>query len=138
MGGSLELSPKIPGALRLRVYFRLARETDRHIIDIDHFVPKVVGGPGNIEENLVPVSLNLNRAKSARIPSGLFEVAALREELRNLVPHQFRGGEPRMLGGPEPRDAAKKIVAAVNGQESLDDIRAFYREVVEHHFGRQS
>jgi hypothetical protein len=121
-GKSLELSPKIPGAVRLRVYQRLARKADRHMIDVDHFVPKVVGGPGNIEENLVPISYSLNRAKSGRIPSGLFDVAASFTELRHLVPQRFAGKEPTMLNRPEHREAAKKVVAAVNGREDLNEI----------------
>lgn len=133
-GQTLQLSPNIPGAVRLRVYQRLAKKSDLHIIDVDHFVPRVVGGPGNIEENLVPVSFSLNRAKNARIPSGLFDVASTQTDLSLHVPGKFTGGEPRYLHGPDVRDAAKKVVAAVNRREDLDAVRAFYQAVVNHHF----
>lgn len=130
------LTSEIPGVVRLKVYQQLARATDRHIIDVDHFVPKSVGGPGNLEENLVPVSYSLNRAKRDRIPSGLFLVAAKDDELRRFVPPELREGGPKIL----PLDSvisglARKVVAEVNSRSDVGSIRDFYARVKKLHFG---
>ena len=131
------LTDKIPGAVRLRVYQQLARAADRHIIDIDHFVPRSVGGPGNLEENLVPVSFRLNRAKSDRIPRGLFVESSHHDELCNLLPADWESGDS-FLSGARYRDAAKKIVAVVKSWPDLETIKAFYAAVKAHHFDRTS
>ena len=134
---SPNLDPEIPGAVRLRVYQQLAQAADRHIIDIDHFVPRSVGGPGNIEENLVPVSYRLNRYKSDRIPRGLFVVSSEYDELRDLLPVDWQSSEEDFLRGAKYTDAAKKIVRdVVNVWSDLEMIKEFYAAVKTYHFGR--
>ena len=72
-----KLDPKIPGDLRLRIHsFFNQNSPIGHLIDIDHFVPKSAGGPGNIIENLVPVGFSLNRYKSNLIPRSFFMIAS--------------------------------------------------------------
>lgn len=71
-----KLDKEIPGDLRLRIHsFFNQNSSIGHIIDIDHFVPKSAGGPGNIIENLVPVGFSLNRYKSDLVPKSFFETA---------------------------------------------------------------
>ena len=71
-----KLQKDIPGDLRLRIHsFFNQSSSIGHLIDIDHFVPKSVGGPGNIIENLVPVGFSLNRYKGDLVPRSFFEVA---------------------------------------------------------------
>lgn len=72
-----KLDPEIPGDLRLRIHsFFNQNSKIGHLIDIDHFVPKSAGGPGNIIENLVPVGFSLNRYKSNLIPKSFFVIAS--------------------------------------------------------------
>lgn len=71
-----KLEKNIPGDLRLRIHsFFNQNSSIGHIVDIDHFVPKSAGGPGNIIENLVPVGFSLNRYKSDLVPRSFFEIA---------------------------------------------------------------
>ena len=80
-----KLDPKIPGDLRLKIYsFFNQNYSIGHLIDVDHFVPKSAGGPGNIIENLVPIGLSLNRYKSDSIPRSFFEVALNDDFKRNF------------------------------------------------------
>ena len=80
-----KLDPKIPGDLRLKIYsFFNQNYSIGHLIDVDHFVPKSAGGPGNIIENLVPIGLSLNRYKSDSIPRSFFEVALNEDFKRNF------------------------------------------------------
>jgi hypothetical protein len=71
-----ELSPIISPKLRTQIQLKFNSVSKEFVYDVDHFIPKYVGGPGNIEENLIPLSLSVNRWKSNRIPSGLFFVAS--------------------------------------------------------------
>lgn len=71
-----KLQREIPGDLRLKIYsFFNQNSSIGHLVDIDHFVPKSAGGPGNIIENLVPVGFSLNRYKSDLMPRSFFEIA---------------------------------------------------------------
>jgi len=71
-----ELKLDIPSRLRFELHALFNKEINvSHWIDIDHLVPKSVGGPGNIIENLVPISFSLNRYKSNSIPVNFFQVA---------------------------------------------------------------
>jgi len=69
-----DLKPNISSLLRTQLWsYFTKRKGIGHIVDIDHFVPKSVGAPGNIVENLVPIGFSLNRYKSDSIPKGFFE-----------------------------------------------------------------
>ena len=71
-----KLQKDIPGDLRLRIHsFFNQNSSIGHLIDIDHFIPKSVGGPGNIVENLVPIGFSLNRYKGDLVPRSFFETA---------------------------------------------------------------
>lgn len=61
--------PEIPGKLRFEIHSLINKnDTSAFWYDIDHLVPKSVGGPGNIIENLVPIGFSLNRYKNSSIP----------------------------------------------------------------------
>jgi hypothetical protein len=75
---NIELKLDIPSSLRFELHALFNRKIDvNHWIDIDHLVPKSVGGPGNIKENLVPIGFSLNRYKNDSIPVDFFQVAKL-------------------------------------------------------------
>jgi|TARA_B110000091_G_scaffold15541_1_gene14689 hypothetical protein len=133
-----KLDPKIPGDLRLKIYsFFNQNYSIGHLIDVDHFVPKSVGGPGNIIENLVPIGLSLNRYKSDSIPRSFFEVA-----LNNDFKTNFKVFEKQILkllknnekfiskkDYPNSIDLARKMNAVVSEWKKMDEIKNFYFEV---------
>ena len=133
-----KLDPKIPGDLRLKIYsFFNQNYSIGHLIDVDHFVPKSVGGPGNIIENLVPIGLSLNRYKSDSIPRSFFEVA-----LNNDFKTNFKVFEKQILkllknnekffrkkDYPNSIDLAREMNAVVSEWKKMDEIKNFYFEV---------
>lgn len=48
---------------------------DGKSIDRDHFIPQIVGGLGNIVENILPIPASWNRSKNAKIPKSLITIA---------------------------------------------------------------
>ena len=104
-----------------------------HIIDIDHFVPKSLGGPGNIEENLVPVGLSLNRYKSNQVPSGLFNYAYLVSEDFRLRCSKIEIEQNKYYKDAKSKGMAKIITAKINMKEELNEIRNIYREIKKFH-----
>ena len=133
-----KLDPKIPGDLRLKIHsFFNQNYSIGHLIDIDHFVPKSAGGPGNIIENLVPIGLSLNRYKSDSIPRSFFEVALNEDFKRN-----FKVFEKEILklsknnkkfirkkDHPNLIHLAREMNALVSKWEKMDEIKKFYFEV---------
>ena len=133
-----KLDPKIPGDLRLKIYSFLNQNYSiGHLIDIDHFIPKSAGGPGNIIENLVPIGLSLNRYKSDSIPRSFFEVALNEGFKRN-----FKVFEKEILklsknnkkfirkkDHPNLIHLAREMNALVSKWEKMDEIKKFYFEV---------
>ena len=133
-----KLDPKIPGDLRLKIYSFLNQNYSiGHLIDIDHFIPKSAGGPGNIIENLVPIGLSLNRYKSDSIPRSFFEVALNEDFKRN-----FKVFEKEILklsknnkkfirkkDHPNLIHLAREMNALVSKWEKMDEIKKFYFEV---------
>ena len=106
-----------------------------HWIDIDHFVPKSSGGPGNIIENLVPVGFSLNRYKSNSIPTGLFKVASEMPSLKKFCKEEFVEGHPGFLRKkryPTAYDNAKRINDIV-AELPIDEAKEFYRNVMQKH-----
>lgn len=129
------LSPTIPYALKLDIYgFFNTNLAVQHFIDIDHFVPKSAGGPGNIVENLVPIGLGLNRYKSNSIPKGFFMEAAKHTELKNLVNAKFTVHKNEFITEKEAIHDALFINKKIADWKSIDQIRAFYKAVLSHHF----
>lgn len=131
------LKPEIPGNLRLKIYSFFNRtHAISHLIDIDHFVPKSVGGPGNIIENLVPIGFSLNRYKNDSIPKSFF-VEATRDEYqpklsiskKDLV--KLAGLQDDFISTRKYPEA-KKIALSVNAsikKWNIGDARQFYLNV---------
>ena len=106
-------------------------------IDIDHFVPRSIGGPGNIIENLVPIGFSLNRYKSNSIPKGVFEVSLSYPELKLYVKKEYISEDQEMfLRSINSKEDAKKIISIVNsweGEEGLDRLKKFYSSILKYH-----
>jgi hypothetical protein len=133
-----KLDPKIPGDLRLKIYsFFNQNYSIGHLIDVDHFVPKSAGGPGNIIENLVPIGLSLNRYKSDSIPRSFFEVAlnddfktnfkVFEKEILKLLKNNEKF--IRKKDYPNSIDLAREMNAVVSEWKKMDEIKNFYFEV---------
>lgn len=133
-----KLNSKIPGDLRLKIYsFFNQNYSIGHLIDIDHFVPKSVGGPGNIIENLVPIGLSLNRYKSDSIPRSFFEVALNHDFKRNFTDFEkeilklLKNNEKFILKKDYPNSIhlAREMNDLVSEWKKMDKIKKFYFEV---------
>lgn len=125
-----ELNTTIPSSLKLQLYEKYNLRGDAHYFDIDHVVPASVGGPGNIEENLVPMAFGINRYKSDRIPAGLFHVAKEIGHYKGKLPSEkgyLKNGQSNW------KDEARIITMSVNN-EKVDKVRDFYRKVRNYHF----
>lgn len=134
--GVSELDLEIPKSLKLDLY-SLFNEKHKVStwIDIDHFVPKSLGGPGNIPENLVPVGFSLNRYKGNSVPSGLFVVANQYPVLKTYVKQEYLSERPQYLRGAEAKSLAEKITNEINdpAKFSIQEARDFYKSVLRHH-----
>lgn len=138
--GITAVNPEIPGDLRLKLYSLFNKKYSiSHLIDIDHFVPKSVGGPGNIAENLVPIGFSLNRYKNDSIPRSLFEIAANEAFQSNFIDIQKEILKICRLEDefiktniyPEAKELARKITSIVNAWPDLGQIKSFYLTVNE-------
>lgn len=128
-----KLESKIPNSLRLDLYSLFNKECKLSTwIDIDHFVPQSIGGPGNIPENLVPVGFNLNRYKSDLIPIGLFYVAKNYPQLEMYCEKYFFDTKDSFIKSPEITDKAIKIIEEIKTMD-MDLIRNFFKKVLEYH-----
>ena len=136
-----ELSPIIPPQLRQKIQIAFNSVSDDFVYDIDHFVPKNWGGPGNIIENLIPLNLSTNRNKSDKIPSGLFYIASTNSKISNKVESKYFNGKYHKKDGflneLDAKDDAKKITNAVKDHLSLDEIKDFYNDVRKFHYGSE-
>lgn len=132
------LKPEIPGDLRLKIYSYFNQNFSvGHLIDVDHFVPKSVGGPGNIIENLVPIGFSLNRYKSDSIPRSFFEVAInqrfkshfilFEKEILNILKNDQKFIRKKEF--PKSIDLAKKMNEKISKWENMEEIKKFYFEV---------
>lgn len=128
---SSELTKHIPTKMREEVYhiFKIQMQ-EEHIIDIDHVVPASLGGPGNIIENLIPISASINRRKSNRVPSKLFDLS---KKFGLKIPTNLNISHNRFYSEKELKDLARKIIEKIN-QQSIDEIRKDYQEVRSFHF----
>jgi hypothetical protein len=130
---STELNGKIPGYLRMDLYSMFNKRAGLGTwIDVDHFVPKSVGGPGNIAENLVPVGFSLNRYKGNAIPKGVFIVAKEFEALSKFVSNNFLASSTDFQNSAEAKEAARKICDVVNSWP-IKESRKFYLNVMKQH-----
>ena len=132
---TLELSLKIPASLRFKLFYSMNSNVDGSFVDIDHFVPKSIGGPGNIEENLHLVGLSINRRKSDQIPAGLFIVAKEMGIYAAELSTYFNTAKKLLLNGSAPfftdgvsKRAARDIVNVVNTFD-FGKIRNFYKGI---------
>lgn len=128
-----KLEPKIPNSLRLDLYSLFNKQCNLATwIDIDHFVPQSIGGPGNIPENLVPVGFNLNRYKSDYIPIGLFYVAFNYPQLQIYCEKSFFEYKKDFIKTPEATDNAKKIIDEIKKLD-IFSVRQFFKKILEYH-----
>ena len=132
------LKSDIPGDLRLKVWSFFSQNSSiGHIVDIDHFVPKSVGGPGNIIENLVPYGFSLNRSKSDFIPRSFFEVVAskdyiklfnhLKKDLDKILETKDKFIRPRKV--QKSKEIAQQINSEISNWSDIDKIKQFYYKV---------
>ena len=133
-----ELSPIIPPQLRQKIQIAFNSVSSDFVYDIDHFVPKNWGGPGNIIENLIPLNLSTNRYKSDKIPSGLFYAASSNKKISNKIESKYfkekYHKKERFLKELEAKYDAKKITNLVKEILSFEEIKTFYNEVRKFHY----
>ena len=134
-----ELKSEIPSSLRMDIYSLFNQKLRiQHWIDIDHFVPKSAGGPGNIIENLVPMGLGLNRYKSNSIPKGLFEVANKDyPHLKKFCLKSFLSSNKdflRRTSFPDALDKAQKMNQYIKKNFTINECKVFYKKVMAIHY----
>jgi hypothetical protein len=136
---SNELSSIIPPQLRQKIQIAFNSVSNDFVYDIDHFVPKKWGGPGNIIENLIPLNLSTNRNKSDKIPSGLFYVASSNKKISNKIESKYfkekYHKKDTFLKELEAKDDAKRITNAIKEILSFEEIKTFYNDVRKFHYG---
>lgn len=133
-----ELKSEIPSNLKMDIYSLFNQKLRiGHWIDIDHFVPKSAGGPGNIIENLVPIGLGLNRYKSNSIPKGLFVVANKEyPRLKKFCLKSFLSTKKNFLrrtSFPDALDKAQKMNQYIKKHFTIDECKMFYKKVMALH-----
>jgi hypothetical protein len=102
-------------------------------IDIDHHVPKSVGGPGNIIENLIPMGPSYNRAKSDSIPSYLFKYAYDAQIGIKIPKYLLDSVSPKnYTNDRESKKLANDIVLKIN--ENYETAKKAYQIIKEFHF----
>lgn len=127
----VNLTTHIPSKIRAQVYHNFKILSNEHIIDIDHFVPKDIGGPGNIIENLIPISASINRTKSNKVPSKLLDLAndfGIKRPKKLIVSHDKFYSQ-----ATEEFKLASKIVEKINNQ-SIIKLRETYKIIRDFHF----
>lgn len=124
-----QLHPYIPTSLRKALFHKYKLLSSSHLIDIDHHVPKSLNGPGNIEENLVPLSVFQNRAKSNSVPSRLFFHA----ERFNIEISKDTSIKPEnYLTSSKHLSVAKLIIEEIN--KDFDLAKQIYLDIKLFHF----
>tara|TARA_B110000902_G_scaffold23067_1_gene25644 strand:+ start:129 stop:962 length:834 start_codon:yes stop_codon:yes gene_type:complete len=126
------LTADIPSFLREKIYHMYKIKASEHVLDIDHFVPQSLGGPGNIIENLVPISASINRRKSNRVPSKLFQVG--KDNFNIDLPNNFKLGHNLFYNNPAELKIARDIISKINIIRSESEIRKIYSEIRKYHF----
>jgi HNH endonuclease len=138
---NLSLSDQITPNLRFKLQQKFNLISDDFVYDIDHFVPKSVGGPGNIEENLIPLSFSVNRNKSDSIPAGLFYVASKEESIIRHLNNPYLKAKnfdsTQYFKEGDAKTAAKQVTSIVNRWE-IDRAKLFYLAVRNFHFPKYS
>ena len=131
---SNNLNANIPMSLKMDLYsFFNKNYSISHWKDIDHFVPKSAGGPGNIIENLVPIGFNINRYKSDSIPKSFFEYANNFREFRKLIKNEWLIEKEEFIRKKHNKDAkisCEKINFIIANSWDFEKAKSFYREVL--------
>jgi|TARA_B100000959_G_scaffold135098_1_gene141951 hypothetical protein len=133
-----ELKPEIPSHLKMDLHSLFSKNLKvTHWIDIDHFVPKSSGGPGNIIENLVPIGLGLNRYKGNSVPKGLFIIANKEDKLKEFCKDRYLTAKEEFLRRPKYAnafDSACKINDRIKKSFTIEEAKIFYRSVMNRHY----
>lgn len=124
------LTSHIPTRIREDIYHKFKIVSNEHIIDIDHFVPRSIGGPGNIIENLIPISASINRRKSNHIPSKLLDLA---KEFGFDRPKGFTLSHDKFYTEKASIHLAEKIVQKINSLD-FESLKATYKRIRDFHF----
>lgn len=124
-----ELFSQIPSSVRFEVYSKYKLTADKHLIDIDHHVPKSLGGPGNIIENLVPIAAGINRYKSNFVPSALFHYG---KQFDVDVPSDLISNKLKYVKNKKGQKVAKQIISHIN--EDVDLAKEVYNKIKVAHF----
>lgn len=126
---------KIPGKLKFDIHSIINRdEKSSHWIDIDHLVPKSIGGPGNIIENLVPIGSGLNRFKSNSIPKEFLIVSKEKmgwkfdSEIENIIKND--SDELVKLNSSKNLHTHCKLINKKVKKLKFDDAKDFYFEIL--------
>ena len=125
-----QITLHIPTKIRALVYHMYKIVSTDHIIDIDHFVPRSICGPGNIIENLIPISASINRRKSNHIPCKLLDLAP---EFGFQRPKDLVVSHDKFYSDRDSLSLGKKIVEKINKQP-IADLRSTYRTIRDFHF----
>lgn len=119
----------IPTSLRKDLFHKYKLQGKEHLIDIDHHVPKILNGPGNIEENLVPLSVFQNRSKKDAVPSKLF---AYGKDLNIKIPTDTKIDPALYYTSSKHKLIAKQIIEAIN--QDFELAKKIYNEIKLYHF----
>ena len=138
----LDWSGDIPNSLKLKLYIKFGLQLKSHLYDIDHVVPRSLGGPGNIEENLYPLPSSINRKKSDAVPAGIFVVAAGNKDLadkasqitQKYIKRQLSYSPEDFIGNEDAKLAAKEIVAFYKILGMIAQTKSFFNSVKLFHF----
>lgn len=124
------LTKHIPTKMREEIYHLFKINRKEFIVDIDHFIPSSLGGPGNIIENLIPLSASINRRKGDRVPSKLFDLG---KKFNVQVPLGLAINHDLFYGSVNEKSLAKKIIEKIN-QQSIEEIKFDYKSIRDFHF----
>ena len=125
-----QLTLHIPTKVREEVYHQFKINSKVHIVDIDHVVPRSLGGPGNIIENLVPISPSINRRKSNRVPSKLYELG---DKFNIKIPSYIVVKHNLFYSSSNELKLAKQIIEKINSQK-IEYIKQDYQFIRSCHF----
>lgn len=142
-----KFNPLIPNHLKRDIQIISSLLSKDFVYDIDHFVPKSCGGPGNIIENLIPLNSSVNRGKRDSIPAGLFKEARKYSAIMNhanitkinsdYLSSDKKYEETQFFDDAKARDLAKIIIKIINSQEfDIEEAKSFYKNVRGFHFPR--
>jgi hypothetical protein len=119
----------IPTNLRKSLFHKYKLQGKEHLIDIDHHVPKSLNGPGNIEENLIPLSIFQNRSKSDAVPSKLFSYG---KDVNIKIPEGTKIDPKLYYSSGKHKLIAKQIIEIIN--KDFDLAKNIYKEIKLYHF----